>query len=106
MQHLKPDSSALDELLHIPFINSNTISNLKMELPFYLAKCADISADICPLVWWRNNTSELPHWSTATSTVVLIQPTSAASERVFSLLNNFSDKPNAALVGSFTNVTV
>lgn len=98
MQHLKPDSSALDELLHIPFMNSTIISNLKIELPSYLAKCADISADVCPLVWWRSNASELPHWSSATANIVLIQPTSAASERVFSLLNNFSDKQSTALV--------
>ena len=64
-----------------------------MELQFYLAKSDNNSPDIGPLVWWEDNATELPHWSTATSCIDLIQPTSAASVQVFSLLNNsFKDR--------------
>ena len=98
VREMKPDASSLDQLSVIPFLNAQTISNLKTELPSYLAKTADISPDICPLVWWKANASELPHWSSATSIVILIQPSSAASERVFSLLNNsFNDRQEASL---------
>ena len=79
-------------------MNAEIVSNLKDELPSYLAKATDISHDVCPFTWWQANTSELPHWSAATGMIVLIQPISAASERVFSLLNNtFCDRQDASL---------
>ena len=37
--------------------------------------------------WWRNHANTLPRWSQAVKKVLLVQPSSAASERVFSLLN-------------------
>ena len=37
--------------------------------------------------WWRNHENTLPHWSQAVKKVLLVQPSSAASERVFSLFN-------------------
>jgi hypothetical protein len=62
IQEPKPDTASLDELSLIPFLNtSEAISNLKQELPYYLSKSADISSDMCPLVWWKNNSPELPH---------------------------------------------
>ena len=49
-------------------------------------------------MWWKANASDLPHWSSTTSNILLVQPTSASSERVFSLLNNsFSDRQDASL---------
>ena len=40
----------------------------------------------------------LPHWSTPAQNVLLLQPSSAASERVFSLLNNcFSSRQECSL---------
>ena len=98
VQEMQPDASSLDELSIIPFLNTKIISNLKEELPSYLAKVADISPDICPLMWWKANASDLPHWSSTTSNILLVQPTSASSERVFLLLNNsFSDRQDASL---------
>ena len=41
---------------------------------------------------------ELPYWSSLFKKVLLVQPSSAASERVFSLLNNsFDDKQQNSL---------
>ena len=98
IQDMKPEASSLDSLTVIPFLKPETISKLKDELPYYLAKATDISPDICPLTWWYMNASELPHWSAAASMIVLIQPTSAASERVFSLLSNsFNNRQDASL---------
>ena len=84
---MKPLASAVDSLAVIPFQNAS-LSDLKAELPTYLAKATDISPELCPLSWWQTNASELPYWAKAASQVVLLQYTSTPSERAFSALNN------------------
>jgi len=50
-----------------------------------------------PLDWWKNNSSVLPNWSTIAK-VMLIQPSSAAAKRVFSLLKaSFGEQQEACL---------
>ena len=84
---MKPDASALDTLKAFPFLDNSTVLDaLKQELPTYLAKAADTSSSIQTLLWWKNNSNELPNWSAAAAKVALVQPSSAAVERVFSLL--------------------
>ena len=84
---MQPDAAVLDCLAVMPFLDTVTLQNLKTELPLYLAKAADISLDYDPIQWWRMNSTALPFWSAALRKVLLIQPSSAAAERVFSLLN-------------------
>ena len=63
----------------------------------YLAKAA-VDTSVDPMDWWRQNQIHLPKWSSALQKVLLIQPSSAASERVFSLLNSsFSEQQERAL---------
>ena len=79
-----------------PFFSSEVINCLKEELPQYLARAADTSADISPIEWWKRNASDLPHWAEATRKILLLQPSSAAAERVFSLLqNSFGEQDNS-----------
>ena len=61
---------------------------IKEELPsyMYLAKATDLSPDHDPLVFWRAKSPDLPHWAVAAKKVLVVQPSSAASERDFSLL--------------------
>ena len=66
-----------------------TLNGLKGELPSYLAKVSDIDSSIEVLQWWSQNELSLPCWEAAACKVLLVQPSSAASERVFSLLNAF-----------------
>ena len=88
INEMKPDASAIDALKAFPFLdNIAVLDGLKQELPTYMAKAADISPSIEPLRWWKNNSGELPHWSQAACKVALVQPSSAATERVFSLLS-------------------
>ena len=54
----------------------------KVELPTYLANAAGTEETLSPLEWWKVNSLPLSHWSEG----LLIQPSSAASERVFLLL--------------------
>ena len=86
VNYLRPDSSSVDSLKAFPFYQDNTLlDNLKVELPCYLSSAVDLGQDIDPLDWWKRHSETLPHWSAAAATVLLIQPSSAAAERVFSL---------------------
>ena len=48
-------------------LSADLISNLKIELPCYLAKATDLLAEIDVLEWWKNHALELPNWALATS---------------------------------------
>ena len=48
----------------------------------------DVSPAVDPIAWWKNQEYRLPNWSRAYKYVTLIQPSSAAAERFFSLLSN------------------
>ncbi len=86
---IQPDAFALDCLKAFPFLNSdNIMKGLKAELPAYLAHAVGVSSDTNPLLWWKEERKYLPFWSDAIRKVLLIQPSSAAAERVFSILNN------------------
>ena len=62
------------------------------------------------LEWWKNHAVQLPFWSTGCRAILLVQPSSAAAERVFSLLSNsFKENQQDALEDYniyFCNVTV
>ena len=98
VRDLNPDSTALDSMSAFPFLNSTDISNLKVELPQYLARAEDITSSLCPLVWWSRNAPDLPNWAGVCRKVLLVQPSSACAERVFSILNeSFSDRQDSSL---------
>ena len=56
------------------------------------------SSEINIQAWWKNHEGEIPAWSKACKLMLLVQPSSAAAERVFSLLqNSFNGKQTRAL---------
>ena len=84
---MRPTANSIDDLAVFLFFNDPALlSRLKSELPEYLVKADDVSADIAPLEWWDRQEHSLPHWSASVRKVILVQPSSAAAERVFSLL--------------------
>ena len=92
-------AKSLDALQVVPFFDTETIGNLKEELPSYLAKATDLSPDHDPLVFWQAKSPDLPHWAAAAKKVLVVQPSSAASERAFSLLaSTFHDQQSQSLV--------
>ncbi len=102
IQELQQIASDIDSLSAIPFFNdTGVITGLKEELPAYLAIANGVNPpDICE--WWKNNKTVLPNWSAAAKKSLLVQPSSAASERVFSILNNtFGPKQNNTLEEHF-----
>ena len=95
----RPVANDVDVVSSITFLNDVTlIENLKNELPRYIAKADGIAVDVDPVGWWKTNEVELPCWSTAAKLILLMQPSSAASERVFSILTTtFSHLQDLAL---------
>ena len=97
---MQPNASTIDtDLKKIPFLNTvQELNGLKEELPTYLARAADTDENFDILEWWKRNSSHLPYWSAAAKRIFLVQPSSAASQRVFSLLkNSFGDQQDNAL---------
>ena len=86
---LRPSSSDIDNLRVFPMLNNDAvIDELKCELPRYMAVADDVSVEVEKMGWWKSHQSELPKWSNACKMALLVQPSSAAAERVFSLLSN------------------
>ena len=84
----------IDTLTMLPFLKEK-ISGFKQELPLYLTKSSDIPESTDGLQWYA---TELPVWLSATQLVLLVQPSSAAAERVFSLLHSsFTDQQDLSL---------
>ena len=87
----RPTAADVERIRDVPFLNTNdVIQSLKDELPTYLVKAAEINNafDILSdsMRWWKDVSPDRPSWSSAVKKVVLVQPSSAAAERVFSLL--------------------
>ena len=101
VQHLHPMAASLEEFRNFPFLdNDNIIANLARELPDYLAAADGVvmEDEEEKLAWWAANSVRLPHWASLLKKLLLIQPSSASAERVFSLLNNaFNDQQDNAL---------
>ena len=100
----RPTAADVERIGDVPFFNTNdVIQSLKDELPTYLAKAAaindafdDVFSD--SIKWWADLSLDLSSWSSAVQKVVLGQPSSAAAERVFSLLvTMFGDQQHDAL---------
>ena len=98
VHEMQPDCAAVDSLSAFPFFDQSSLDDLKVELPSYLAAVEDISPTYDPLEFWKSHELSLNCWARAARKVLLVQPSSAASERVFSLLNNsFGHQQNCAL---------
>ena len=85
-----------------PFLDGNHVINgLITELPNYVAKAHNfiMACEEDKVNWWRQHSDRSPHWSFAVMKVILVQPSSAAAERVFSIINSsFNDSQDHALV--------
>ena len=76
--------------------NTTEHEALKQELPAYLARVNDLHEEFNPLDWWKSNASVLPYWSSIARKIMLLQPSSAAAERVLSLLkSSFGEQQEA-----------
>ena len=100
VQALHPTAASVQELKQFGFITDASIVQLVQELPTYLAieDGAVIDTEKGKVQWWSRQEMALPYWSAAVKKILLVQPSSASAERVFSLLQNaFSKQQDAAL---------
>ena len=85
-RQLRPTAASLEELRRIPILDDDaTIRALQDELPAYLVAAEDVVACESRLKWWQDH-EELPRWQAAARVIFSMSPSSAAAERVFSLL--------------------
>ncbi|KAK3725851.1 hypothetical protein QZH41_014072, partial [Actinostola sp. cb2023] len=101
VQQLHPTVASVEELRKFSFLDDDgIIQGLTAELPRYMA-IADgtaLETEEEKLLWWSRNGATLPNWSSAVKKVLLVQPSSASAERVFSLMKNFfGNQQDAAL---------
>ena len=106
VNELKPSATDLDTLSVFPFMTPNLIGDLKNELPKYLAEAEDISDQVDPLSWWKTHEEKLPTWSEACKLVLLLQPSSAAAERVFSILSSTFSSSQESSLEDYVQVSV
>ena len=53
--------------------------------------------DLLPVAWWKSHAMELPKWANAFRLVLLVQPSSAAAEKVFSILQRFTAQQQSSM---------
>ena len=101
IQGLQPTIESLELLRKFPFLDDDAIINgLAEELPNYLALSdgVQVQTEDEKVKWWARNAETLLKWAAVVRNILLVQPSSGAAERVFSLLNsNFSKGQEAAL---------
>ena len=100
IDELRPSISDIDSLKSFPFLDSTLIADLKAELADYTAAAEGVVESVNPLDWWKakEENNSLLKWAQALKLVLLVQPSSGAAERVFSLLNNsFNTRQESAL---------
>ena len=86
---LHPSAEDVDSLGSFSFLSSeDVLSSLKAQLPVYLAKAEGVNSDVDCVKWWKECETTLPNWAAAARKVLLAQPSSAAAERIFSLLHS------------------
>ena len=95
----KPSATDIDSLKAYPFLSSQeTIDGLKMEIPMYMAATSEeVSTEIDLIAWWKRHAIEFPKWDNAFKKVLLVQPSSAAAERFFSILQRFTAQQQSSL---------
>ncbi|PFX25303.1 hypothetical protein AWC38_SpisGene10087 [Stylophora pistillata] len=101
VQALRPTAVSVQDLKQFSFITDAEVVQLVEELPNYLATAdgAAIETEEDKVHWWATHAAALPNWSAAVKKILLVQPSSASAERVFSLLQN-------AFKGEFTEEDV
>ena len=89
-QWLRPSPANVQALRQFPFLDSNdVIDSLVTELPAYIAAAQDVrlACEEDKVKWWRQQSDNLPNWSSAVIKVLLVQPSSAAAVREYSLFS-------------------
>lgn len=69
-----------------PFVDGDMVEGLLTERDDYFIAASDTDGDYDHMAFWNLNQHKLPTWRALVSEMVLLQPSSAFMERVFSTL--------------------
>ena len=99
VKEMRPHAAAVNTLCCVPFFDADdVIQPLQRDLAAYQALTDDFAREINKPEWWSQHSKEIPSWATLCKQMLLSQPSSAASERVLSLLqNSFNNRQEQAL---------
>ena len=101
VQQLRPTVASLAELRNFGFLDDDAvIAGLSLELPHYLASAegTQVATEEEKVQWWARNSANLPNWSSVVKKILLVQPSSASAERVFSIMrSSFTNQQQSAL---------
>ena len=101
VQQLRPTVASLAELRNFSFLDDDgIIAGLSQELPHYLATAegTQVATEEDKVQWWARNLENLPNWSAVVKKILVVQPSSASAERVFSIMSNhFTSQQDLAL---------
>lgn len=101
---LNPTVGMIDELGRVlPRLGGDEElkAQLKQELPAYMAAAVQLPAEKNVQSWWAAHRSALPAWSSLVQKLLLLCPSSAATERVFSIMRNSFDKRQEAALSDY-----
>lgn len=87
MADKRPSAEEFRDAMSAQPVVAELANSIFPEVPLYAAVVEDLDDSVQPLKWWRRHAGDLPNLYKAVKIILLIQPSSAASERVFSLLN-------------------
>ena len=100
IDELKPTISDIDSFKSFPFLDSTLLAELKTDLADYIAASEGVVETVNPFDWWKakEENNSLLKWVQAFKLILLMQPSSAAAECVFSLLNkSFNTSQESAM---------
>ena len=106
VKKIKPECADLSSLQNLPFITPTRLLELRDEFPKYAVLTADLSCDYSSLKFWKDHELSIPKWSDAARNIFLLQPSSAAAERVFSVLNNSFGKKQLGSLEDYIETSV
>ena len=88
------------------FLDQSNLDDLKSELPHYLPTAEDTSQAYDPMEFWKPQELSLCSLAKAARKVLFVQPSSAASERVFSLRNKYFQQNSALQNNRLTGIVL
>ena len=81
-------------------------ASMLIEIPTYLVLAASFHNGDDLHNFWKSNQAKIPTWASAFQRVSLIQPSSAAVERVFSILQNITSSSQSRLLEDALEATL
>ena len=76
------------------------------ELPTYLAAAEGVAQQFGPCEWWKYRSADMPMWARSLRKIALIQLSSEAAERLFSLFQSSFGKQQERSLEDYIQLSV